>query len=181
MMLRLLTLCTLIAAALLIGAACGNDDDDAATPTGTPQATATPADEGVTIGDLIITGPFARGAIDRGAVFFTVSNDGNEADALVGASSAAAASAELHETVTEGASTMMRPIERIEVPAGGEAVLEPGGLHVMLIDPVEELAMGDTVQVTLEFETAGTVEIEATVTSYNESSMPMDSSPSAMQ
>jgi copper(I)-binding protein len=88
---------------------------------------------------------------------------------------------ELHETVTEGASTMMRPIDQIDVPAGGQAVLEPGGLHIMLVDPAEEITMGDTVRVTLEFEKAGSVEIEATVTSYSASPMPMEGSATPMQ
>jgi copper(I)-binding protein len=179
-----------LSAALLVAAACGDDDDGdgEASPTTEPSAaTATPtgASGVTTIGDLTITGPFARGAIDRGAVYFTVSNEGAQDDALIGAASSSAPTVELHETVTEGASTMMRPVDRIEIPAGGEAVLEPGGLHVMLIDPTEELAMGSTILVTLDFENAGSVEIEATVTSYNaspmESGMGMTGSASPMQ
>jgi copper(I)-binding protein len=173
---------------LLVGGACGDDDieeEDTSTAAPTTQeatATAAATEPGVTtLGDLSISGPFARGALDRGAVFFTVTNTGEEDDALIGATSDVAATVELHETVMEGGSTMMRPVERIVVPAGGNAVLEPGGLHVMLTDPEDDIEMGDTVRVALEFEHAGSVEIEAMVTSYNASPMPMEGSPAPMQ
>ncbi len=170
-----------IAAALLIAGvaafavSCGGDDDDDA-PTPTPEATPTPMAtvQPVTLGDLTIKAPFSRAALDRGGVFFTVENAGSEDDALIGASSDAAGKVELHETVTEGASTMMRPIERIEIPAGGTATLKPGGLHVMLTELTRGLQMGDTFTLTLEFEKAGSVDIEATVTAYTEETMGSD-------
>jgi hypothetical protein len=151
-------------------AACGDDDDDddADGGTSTPASTEGAA---VTVGDLEITGPFARGAIDRGAVFFTVTNMGTEDDALIAAKSPAADTVELHETVTEGSSSMMRQVDQIDVPAGGEAVLEPGGLHVMLLDLTGELAKGDMISITLEFENAGTAEIEAKVMEYSDEPM----------
>lgn len=54
----------------------------------------------------------------------------------------------------------MQPIERLELPAGEEIALEPGGYHVMLFDLVEPLVAGETFELTLELETAG----EQTVT-----------------
>ena len=48
----------------------------------------------------------------------------------------------------------MQQVDGIDVPAGGETTLEPGGLHVMLIGVDTELAEGDTVDVTLGFENA---------------------------
>ncbi len=50
---------------------------------------------------------------------------------------------------------------------GGETVsLEPGGYHVMLIDLVEPLEIGDEIDVTLEFAEAGetTISVEVTET-----------------
>jgi periplasmic copper chaperone A len=46
----------------------------------------------------------------------------------------------------------MRPVDRIEVPAGETVALEPGGYHVMLKELVAPLADGATVEVTLVFE-----------------------------
>lgn len=46
----------------------------------------------------------------------------------------------------------MQEVESIPVPAGETVNLEPGGYHVMLADLVEDLAVGDTVQLTLGFD-----------------------------
>jgi copper(I)-binding protein len=41
--------------------------------------------------------------------------------------------------------------------------LKPGGLHVMCLQKVAPLELGTTVNLTLEFATAGTIEVEAEV------------------
>ena len=57
----------------------------------------------------------------------------------------------------------MREIEAIEVPAGDSVSLVPGGLHIMLFDLVSDLEPGDTYELTLEFEQAGSIEVIAEV------------------
>ena len=49
------------------------------------------------------------------------------------------------------------------MPAGGSVTLQPGGLHVMLIDMQKELAPGDKISLTLTFEKAGPMTVEAEV------------------
>jgi hypothetical protein len=84
-------------------------------------------------------------------------------DALVSASTDVAREAQIHETVIGEEGTMsMRQVLRLEVPAGGELVLEPGGFHLMLVG-VDELAVGDTVEITLVWENAGEVTVSAEV------------------
>jgi periplasmic copper chaperone A len=51
----------------------------------------------------------------------------------------------------------MREVESIEIPAGATVELVPGGLHIMLLELVEDLAPGDTFELTLDFEQAGAV------------------------
>ena len=58
---------------------------------------------------------------------------------------------------------MMRPVERIELPAGEDVVLEPGGYHVMLIDLATPLVVGTTFELTLQFEQAGSMTVEVPV------------------
>lgn len=55
----------------------------------------------------------------------------------------------------------MREIDSLTLPAGEEVVLEPGGYHIMLIDLANPIEEGDTIPVTLTFENAGEIEIEA--------------------
>lgn len=49
----------------------------------------------------------------------------------------------------------MKPILSLELPSGDEVALAPGGYHIMLLDLVEPLVAGDTIEVTLTFERAG--------------------------
>lgn len=56
----------------------------------------------------------------------------------------------------------MRELEDgLELPAGEEVSLEPGGYHIMLLELGQPITEGDTIPVTLEFENAGEVEVEA--------------------
>lgn len=66
------------------------------------------------------------------------------------------------DTAMDGMMTM-QPIDRLPVPAGDSAVLEPGGYHIMLLDLVEPLAEGESIEITLEFEVAGEVVVSAEV------------------
>jgi copper(I)-binding protein len=75
--------------------------------------------------------------------------------ALTGVASAAAAKAELHSTSMEGGVMRMRPVARIELPAGKAVKLAPGGLHIMLVDLRQPLKPGEKVPLTLTVERAG--------------------------
>ena len=57
-----------------------------------------------------------------GAAWLTIRNAGGQ-DRLTGAESPAAARVEIHTHVHEGGVMMMRRVEAIDVPAGGEAAL----------------------------------------------------------
>lgn len=62
-----------------------------------------------------------------------------------------------------GGAMTMREVEAIEIPAGEEVALEPGGYHVMLMELVEPLVAGDTFDLTLTFENAGDVTVTVEV------------------
>jgi hypothetical protein len=49
----------------------------------------------------------------------------------------------------EGGVMRMRPVARIELPAGKAVRLAPGGLHIMLVDLRQPLKPGDRVPLTL--------------------------------
>jgi copper(I)-binding protein len=102
-------------------------------------------------------------ASGNGAVYVTLRNAGHEPDALVGASSDAAESVELHETIREGDVMRMRPVTKLQVPAGGVLEMKPGGLHIMLINLKRGLRPGDRIHVTLNFEHAAPVSLEVPV------------------
>jgi copper(I)-binding protein len=111
---------------------------------------------------------FARAALDRGGAYMVIENKGGEADALVAANAEIAGETELHETITEGASTRMEPVDRIEIPADGTVELKPGGFHVMLQELESAIEVGDEIPLTLTFEKAGDVQVTAVGKDYAE-------------
>ncbi|MEN1958059.1 copper chaperone PCu(A)C [Luteimonas sp. MJ204] len=66
---------------------------------------------------------------------------------IVSAHSDAFASVELHETRVVDGVSRMREVPRLAVAADGEAVLQPGGLHLMLMRPVAPLQSGGSARV----------------------------------
>ena len=70
---------------------------------------------------------------------------------------------EMHRMSMEGDVMRMRPVESIEVPAGATVALQPGGMHLMLMGLKAPLAAGQRVTLTLQFEKAGEVAVQAAV------------------
>jgi copper(I)-binding protein len=116
-------------------------------------------------GNLRLSGAWARpgGAGETSAVYLTIANDGNEPEALVGVDCSSIAVCELHQTMLEGDMVHMEPQDRFEIPAGGEISLEPGGMHIMLMNLQDDLAPGDRISLTLHFEKGGEIPLEVEV------------------
>jgi copper(I)-binding protein len=140
---------------------------------------------------IIVSDPWARASsamASAGAAYMKIENTGSAADALIGASSPAATTVEVHETVAMGspvpsasdgmgmgspmpsASGMgdggmmgMQPIARLDIPAGGSVELKPGSYHIMLIGLKQDLKVGDSIEITLKFEKVGEIKVTATV------------------
>ena len=72
--------------------------------------------------------------------------------ALVGVASPVAARAELHSMTMDGGVMKMRPLDKLDLPAGKTVNLRPGGYHVMLIDIRRGLKAGERVPLTLTVE-----------------------------
>jgi copper(I)-binding protein len=86
------------------------------------------------------------------AAFMTIHNDDMNDHKVVSASSPAAKNVELHTHTHDNGVMKMRQIPEINLPAGGDAILKPGGLHVMLIGLTQELTADKPVAVTIKFE-----------------------------
>ncbi len=56
---------------------------------------------------------------------------------------------EMEDDGHSGGAMMMQPIESIDVPAGGSVSLEPGGIHIMLLELAEPLEAGTSFDLTL--------------------------------
>ena len=83
---------------------------------------------------------------------------------LVGVTSTAVPRVEVHEMKMDGGIMRMRELEAIELPKGKTVSLEPGGLHIMLMNLAQPIAAGDVIPLTLTVESGGkqqTVEVNA--------------------
>lgn len=116
------------------------------------------------LGNLEIVHPHARATPPNAPVsagYMVIKNTGAEADRLVAGSAAFAGKVEIHEMSMDGGVMQMRPLEGgLEIPAGGEVELKPGGFHVMFMQLGEQLKEGDSVKGKLLFEKAGEIEVE---------------------
>jgi periplasmic copper chaperone A len=117
---------------------------------------------------IVTSGAWSRSSpkmANAGALYVVIENQGNQADRLIGASSPAAKTAEVHESFMDANGVMgMRPLAGgLEIPAGGKVELKPGGYHVMLIDLVKPLEVGSKITITLKFEKSGETTVEAEV------------------
>ena len=88
---------------------------------------------------------------------------------LIEVQSAAAGLVEVHEMKMDNNVMKMRAIPQLDVPAGKNVELKPGGYHVMLMDLKAQAKAGDAVTLKLIFEDENkkqeTVDVKATVKS----------------
>jgi copper(I)-binding protein len=153
-----------IASLALAGAPVAAQDDDEAMESAAPvapmasAAPMAPIDPAALGPGLHVVGAWSRESPMMelaGAAFMVLVNNSEADDALVGASSPAATTVEIHQTTQAEDGTMaMAPVEEVPVPAGGMAELKPGSYHVMLIGLVQPLVVGEQIELTLEFATA---------------------------
>ena len=120
-------------------------------------------------GDVAIGPPFATptvpGAKNGAAYFARLENKGAQPDRLLRASTAAAASVELHTMSVDAQGIMrMRQVDAIVIAAKSTLQMRPGqGAHLMLIGLREPLREGATFPMTLEFERGGKTEVTVVV------------------
>jgi copper(I)-binding protein len=109
-----------------------------------------------------------------GAAYLKINSDAD--DTLVSAmvDTSVAAMAQIHEMVpvesgmstesTMDSSAMtMQEVDHIDIVAGTQLELKPGGYHVMLMKLVKPLLTGETFKITLTFTKAGAVVIDVPV------------------
>ena len=133
------------------------------------------AAEDIRAGDIEIATPWSRATastMPNGASYMVLSNHGSQADRLVAAATPVAEQAQLHFVLVDEGVMRMRPVAAIEVAPGEPSVLQPGGLHIMLLGLKAPLKRGSTFPLILTFERAGAVEVQVTVQSAGATTAP---------
>ena len=118
---------------------------------------------GQAVGELRIDDPWARATPPGTTVsggFLTVRNLGGRDDRLVAVRSSASREVQIHEVRSDDGMMRMRELaDGLAIPAGASVSLQPGGYHLMFIQPQRPFVGGDVVLATLVFEHAGEVEV----------------------
>jgi periplasmic copper chaperone A len=157
-----ITVAALVAATSLL-VACGSDDKSSSDTKAT------------TAKAVSISSPWTRVTAPEamtGAVYMTITS--TDGDVLTDASVPASVAGEtqIHETTTSGDSMDdsmggsggmkgMKEVGQVDIPAGQSVQFKPGGYHIMLMKLAKPITAGETVPVTLTFQKAGTINVDA--------------------
>ncbi|HSM04460.1 MAG TPA: cytochrome c oxidase assembly protein [Longimicrobiales bacterium] len=139
------------------GAAMGDEEPDVGVPGA--EAAGEAAGDGWTVHGPLEIRDVRMGAPpvpDRAALYLTVRARDAEV-VIAGVEVEGAGRAELHETRMDGDIMRMGPVDRVTVAPGAEVALQPGGLHVMVLDLGERPVAGDRLAVRLLLASPDTV------------------------
>lgn len=131
----------------------------AAPPPGAPMALAAET------AGIAVEQPWARpsiGAANASAAYLTITDSGPP-DRLIGFTTPAAATAELHESVDDHGVMKMRAVADLPLEPGRPVRLAPGGYHVMLTGLTRPLKAGESFPLTLRFAHAAPLTIRVPV------------------
>jgi len=95
--------------------------------------------------------------------FMVLKNGSDREIRLVKADNPASQITELHTHINDNGVMRMREVPEIVIPARGEAVLKPGGLHVMLINMKAPLNEAQIVPITLTFDDGSSKQVDVKV------------------
>lgn len=141
----------LFAAAIALSA-CGSDGGTA-TPAGSSESASD-----VTIADTWVKSTTGTTDPSMTAAFGVITNASSVTRTIVSATNDVSDRTELHEMAMENGVMVMREIaDGITIPANGSVTLEPGGMHVMLMDLTTAIEPGDDIHVTLTLDDGSTL------------------------
>ncbi|RBW41564.1 copper chaperone PCu(A)C [Psychromonas sp. B3M02] len=116
--------------------------------------------------ELTVTDQYVRATpphVKNSAAFLTIENQSEESVKLVSVSSDIADRVELHTHISEAGLMKMRQVESILIKGHNSVQLQPGGYHVMFLGLKNDLIAGDSVDITLYFDTGDAINITAPI------------------
>ncbi|MEB0014103.1 copper chaperone PCu(A)C [Glaciimonas sp. Gout2] len=119
------------------------------------------------LGALKIDHPYARATVPgqpSGGAYLSIENTGPGTDKLLGATSPAAKSVEIHTMRMDGDVMKMREVGEVELQPTSTLNMAPGGgFHIMLMGLTKPLKVGDKFPMTLTFQKAGKIDVSVSV------------------
>lgn len=81
------------------------------------------------------------------AGYMTIYNPRSEAVSIVSLRSDAFASIEIHQTIAQDGMMRMEQVPSLKIDSSSSVQLAPGGLHLMMMSPVEPTRPGDEIEI----------------------------------
>jgi copper(I)-binding protein len=91
------------------------------------------------------------------AGYFVLVNPTNQSDKLVSVIGNASKRIEIHMTTMENDVMSMHEQEFVEIPEKSKVEFKPQGLHIMLMDLTADIIEGGQIELTFQFEKAGSI------------------------
>ncbi|MEM8982014.1 MAG: copper chaperone PCu(A)C [Pseudomonadota bacterium] len=97
------------------------------------------------------------------AAYLAVNNPTDKPLTITGVRAPGSADAMLHTTIESDGVSRMRPLPALVVPAGETTRFEPGGIHIMLVRATVEFEEGAAIQIEIDTDAHGTLQVLAPV------------------
>ena len=97
------------------------------------------------------------------AGYMKISNKQSRTITILSLESNAFESIEIHQSIDQDGVTRMQSIASLSIRPGGSLELAPGGFHLMMMNPMEQLIPGKKVAVTLHYQDQKTQTIDMVV------------------
>ena len=108
---------------------------------------------GVTFADLKIDHTWIQNlppTVPVRAGYMSISNTGSEAVRILSVSSDAFSNVEVHQTIMQDGMMHMEQVPALTIEPNSQLDLKPGGIHLMLMQPLEPTRPGDKIRITFE-------------------------------
>ena len=118
---------------------------------------------GFALAELEISNPWIKNlppSVPVRAGYMTLHNPGSRAVSIVSLSSDAFGSIEIHRTIAQDGMMRMERVATLTMEPDSTVQLVPGGLHLMMINPVEPTRIGDRLEILILFDDGSEQKLE---------------------
>ena len=105
---------------------------------------------GLAFAELEISNPWIKNlppSVPVRAGYMTLHNPQSKTVSIVSLSSDAFGSIEIHQTIAQDGMMRMEQVPALKIEPDSTVQLAPGGLHLMMMNPIEPTRIGDTIEI----------------------------------
>lgn len=121
---------------------------------------------GLAFAELEISNPWIKNlppSVPVRAGYMTLHNPQSKTVSIVSLSSDAFGSIEIHQTIAQDGMMRMERVPTLTIEPRSTVQLAPGGLHLMMMNPIEPTRIGDTIEILILFDDGSEQKLEMRV------------------